>query len=128
MMKKTIDKNRVINAPEMSVVGTESFQRRLAITLSNLLETKSRRELRWEAQKYIVEFKGKIVLSNGYPYPRMAIDSVLGHESARQISMFLEMKDGAPRYKPSSLTFPRLQALYCYVAIRWPHLAEHIIK
>ncbi len=123
------EKDIVIHLPPMSVVGTESFQRRLAMTLRNLPEPKSRRALRWEVQLRITAFEGRIILSNGYPYPRQCLDSVMGHESGRQISMFLEMEnEDVPRYTPNSLTFPRLLALYCYVAIRWPHLAEHIVK
>ncbi|MES9861138.1 MAG: hypothetical protein ABW157_13540 [Candidatus Thiodiazotropha sp. LLP2] len=123
-----IEKDRVINLPPMSVVATEPFQRRLAMTLRNLPEAASRRVLRTDVQMRILRFKGKIVMANGYPYPRRDLDIVLGHESARQISMFLEMRDGKPRYKPSTMTYPRLLALYCWVAIRWPYLAEHIVK
>ena len=123
-----LEKNRVINLPSWDVVEKDSFQRRLAITLRNLPEPKSRRELRVEVQNKIVSFKGKITFPCGYMYDRRNVDNVMGHESGRQLSMILEMKDGAPRYKPSNLTYPRLLALYCYVAIRWPHLAEHIVK
>ena len=123
MMKKILDKNRVIDAPEMSVVGTVSFQRRLAMTLRNLPEPKSRRALRIDVQMTLLAFKGMIILPNGYPYPRETIDSVLGDESGGQISKFLNMEN-----KPSSITFPRLQIFYCYVEILWPHLAAHIMK
>lgn len=122
------EKDRVIRLPSWDVIAKTSFQCRLAMTLRNLPEPMSRRELRVEAQHKIVSFKGKIIFPCGYMYDRRNVDNVLGHESGRQISMFLEMKDGAPRYKPSNLTHPRLMALYCYVAIRWSHLAEHIVK
>lgn len=128
MIENTQEKDRVIDLPAMYNVGSQSFQRRLAIALTNLPQPKSRRQIRVEAQLRIVGFKGKILMSNGRPYDRIHVDNVLGHESARQISMFLEMKDGKPRYQPSSLTYPRLLALYCYVAICWPHLAKRIVK
>ncbi len=54
------EKDRVIHLPWMHIVGTESFQRRLAMTLRNLPEPKSRRELRVEVQLRINAFKGKM--------------------------------------------------------------------
>ncbi|MGH1439770.1 MAG: hypothetical protein ACRBBR_06640 [Cellvibrionaceae bacterium] len=125
---KTKDKDRVIQAPSMTVVNSTSFQNRLAMTLKSLPEKHSRRQFVIEVPRAIINFKGKILLPNGCVYPRLEVDRIMGHESGRQISMFLEMKEGELRYRPKTLTYPRLQALYLYVAIKWPHIAEHIVK
>ena len=121
-------KDRVIDLPAPSVVGSGPFQKRLAITLNNLPDSKSRRELLIEVPRTIIQFEGKIRLSNGLLYPRRDVDSVMGHESGRQISMFKTLVNGELRYKPRPETHPRLLALYFYVAIRWPHIAGHIVK
>lgn len=122
------EKDRIVHLPSIYVVSGAPFQNRLAIALRNLPEPRSRRQLHVEVPQTIIQFKGKILLPNGYVYPRDDVDSVMGHESGRQISMFLEMKHGKPRYIPRTITFPRLTALYAYVAIKWPHIAEHIVK
>lgn len=119
-------KKRVINLPPKQIVASESVQKRLSITLSNL--RKGRRGLVIEVPRTIIQFEGRILLPNGMPYPRRDVDRVMGHESGRQLSMFMTLRNGELRYKPRSETLPRLLALYCYVAIEWPHIAEHIIK
>lgn len=124
---KLREKNRVIELPCSKIVGSEPFQKRLAIVLANLPDPKSRRDLFVEVPRTIINFKGTILLSNGMPYPRHNVDSCMGHESGRQISMFMELVDGELRYKPRTLTFPRLLALYTYVAIKWPLIAAHIV-
>lgn len=123
-----LQKNRVIRLPDMATAASEPFQRRLAIAMNNLPIRLSRRELLVEIPRTIMQFEGGIFLSNGMIYPRREVDSVMGHESGRQLSMFMTLINGELRYKPRPETLPRLLALYCYVAIKWSHIAEHIIK
>lgn len=133
---KIREKNWVIKLPSIKIVQKTSFQNRLAMALNNLPVPKSRRRLMVEVPVTIIAFKGKILLpiphKNGsviyIPYPRRDVDNVMGHESGRQISMFKTLINGELRYKPRPETYPRLLALYCYIAIKWPHIAEHIVK
>ncbi|ODS23042.1 hypothetical protein AB835_10850 [Candidatus Endobugula sertula] len=117
-----------IHLPLLTPINAPVVQNRLAIVLRNLPAPKSRRELVIHVPRTICEYEGRIFLANGYLYPRDDVDSVMGHESGRQISMMIEMKDGALRYPARTMTYPRLLALYCYIAIQWPDIAKDIVK
>lgn len=127
-MKSYTQKGRTIYLPAKEIIARGSVQKRLAIALENLPEPKSRRRLVIEVPRTILRFEGRILLPNGMPYPRHDVDRVMGHESGRQLSMFMTLINGELRYKPRPETLPRLVALYCYVDIEWPHIAGHIIK
>ena len=98
------------------------------MTFNNLPVHKSRRQLMLEVPRDIHQFNGRIVLANGMRYPTEHVDAVMGHISGKQISNFMMLIDGVPRYKPRPETYPRLVALYCFVAIHWPRIARHIVK
>ena len=124
------ENNRIIRVPSSVVSGSTPFQRRLAMVLNNLPHQFSRRGLQKEVELTLYGFKGKILLPNGMPYPINNISHVLGEESAKGIGHILNMVDAQGRfnYRPRNQTLPRLQLLYCFVAIKYPDLAKHIVR